>query len=75
MTRTSSAGGLNQASSLSSAPACSSQKGMSMSAVQRRGGGEVLAGLLALVRAPVEFGEAEVAVGDERAHAALLGES
>ena len=30
------------------------------------GGGKVLPGLLALVRAVVELGEAEVAVGDER---------
>ncbi len=30
--------------------------------------------LLALARAPVELAEAEVAVGDERAHAAGLGE-
>ena len=30
--------------------------------------------LLALARAPVEFAEAEVAVGDEGAHAARLGE-
>ena len=30
--------------------------------------------LLALARAPVELAEAEVAVGDERAHAARLGE-
>src|SRR5262249_30063237 len=38
-------------------------------AVHRRGSGEVLAGLLTLSRAPVEFAEAEVAVGDERSHA------
>ena len=43
-------------------------------AVHRRRGGEVLAGLLALARAPVELAEAEVAVGDERAHLELLGE-
>ena len=34
----------------------------------------MLAGLLALARAPVELAEAEVAVGDERAHAQRLGE-
>ena len=34
----------------------------------------MLAGLLALARAPVELAEAEVAVGDEGAHAARLGE-
>ena len=42
--------------------------------VHRRRGGEVLVRLLALARAPVELGEAEVAVGDERAHSARLGE-
>ncbi len=42
-------------------------------AVHRGGGGEVLTGLLALARAPVELAEAEVAVGDERAHAELFG--
>src|SRR4030095_15460160 len=41
-------------------------------AVRRRRGGEVLAGLIALARAPVELAEAEVAVGDEGAHAARL---
>jgi hypothetical protein len=34
----------------------------------------VLLRLLAFARAPVELGEAEVAVGGERAHAELLGE-
>jgi len=34
----------------------------------------VLLGLLALARAPVELAEAEVAVGDERAHAELRGD-
>jgi hypothetical protein len=34
----------------------------------------VLLGLLALVRAPVELAEAEVAVGDEPAHAQFVGE-
>ncbi len=34
----------------------------------------MLSGLLALAGAPVELAEAEVAVGDERAHAARLGE-
>src|SRR5215475_13751665 len=43
-------------------------------AVHRRRGGEVLMRLLALVRAAVEPAEAEVAVGNERAHAARLGE-
>src|SRR4029434_4496253 len=43
-------------------------------AVHRRCGGEVLLRLLALARAPVELAEAEVTVGDERAHAPRLGE-
>src|SRR5262245_48478225 len=43
-------------------------------AVHRRRGGEVLPRLLVLARAPVELAEAEVAVGDERAHAAGFGE-
>src|SRR5205823_14570121 len=43
-------------------------------AVHRRSGGEVLAGLLLLARAPTELAEAEVAVGDEGAHAARLAE-
>jgi hypothetical protein len=43
-------------------------------AVHRRRGGEMLLRLLALTRAPVELAEAEVAVGDERAHAELLSE-
>jgi hypothetical protein len=34
----------------------------------------VFAGPLALARAPVELAEAEVAVGDERAHAEVVGE-
>ena len=34
----------------------------------------MIAGLLALPRAPEELAEAEVAVGDEGAHAARLGE-
>jgi hypothetical protein len=34
----------------------------------------MLLGLLALVRAAIELAEAEVAVGDERAHAARLGQ-
>ena len=42
-------------------------------AVHRRRGGEVLLGLLALARAPVELAEAEVAVGDEGAHAEFGG--
>src|SRR5262249_45229740 len=44
-------------------------------AVHRRRGGEVLVCLLTLARAPVELAEAEVAVGDEGAHAARLGQS
>ena len=43
-------------------------------AVQRGGGGEVLASLVALARAPVERAETEVAMSDERAHAQLAGE-
>jgi hypothetical protein len=43
-------------------------------AVHRRRGGEVLLGLLSLVRAPVELAEAEMAVGDEGAHAELQGQ-
>src|SRR5262249_38379920 len=43
-------------------------------AVHRRRAGEVPARLLALARAREELPEAEVAVGDERAHAARLGE-
>src|SRR3989442_13943252 len=43
-------------------------------AIHRRPGGEVLARLLVLARAPVELAEPEVAVGDERAHAELAGE-
>jgi DNA-binding NtrC family response regulator len=43
-------------------------------AVHRCGGAEVLMGLLLLAGAPVELAEAEVAVGDEGAHAARLGE-
>jgi hypothetical protein len=38
-------------------------------AVHRRGGREVLLGLLAVARAPVQLAEAEVAVGDQGAHA------
>ena len=34
----------------------------------------MLAGLIALVGAPVELAEAEVAVGDARAHAARFGQ-
>src|SRR5262249_26867557 len=44
-------------------------------AVHRRRGGEVLLRLLALVCAPVELAEAEVAVGDEGAHAELFGQT
>src|SRR5262245_43366080 len=43
-------------------------------AVHRRRGSEMLLRLRALARAPVELAEAEVAVGDEGAHAARLGE-
>src|SRR5438046_10176647 len=43
-------------------------------AVHRYRCAEVLLGLLALVRARVELAEAEVAVGDEGAHAELAGE-
>src|SRR2546428_130320 len=43
-------------------------------AVHRRGGRAVFAGVLPLACAPVELAEAEVAVGDERAHAELVGE-
>src|SRR5882672_3202115 len=42
-------------------------------AVQRRRGPEVFSGLLALAGAPVELAEAEVAVGDEGAHAEFAG--
>src|SRR5262245_8685665 len=43
-------------------------------AVHRRRGGEVLLRLLAFTRASVELPEAEVAVGDEGAHAKLIGQ-
>src|SRR5262249_39981008 len=43
-------------------------------AVHRRRGGEMLVRLLTLARAPVELAEAEVAVGDEGAHAEVAGE-
>src|SRR5215467_2901427 len=43
-------------------------------AVHRRRGGEVFARLFALARARAQLPEAEVAVGDERTHAARLGE-
>src|SRR5262249_40718195 len=42
-------------------------------AVHRRRGGEVFLHLLPLAGAPAEFAEAEVAVGDERAHAEFCG--
>ena len=54
-----------------SVSAFSSQNRMSISRYIGRRGGEVLLGLLALVHAPVELAEAEVAVGDEGAHAEL----
>src|SRR5215831_442110 len=41
--------------------------------IHPRRGGEVLARLLALARARAQLPEAEVAVGDERTHAARLG--
>jgi hypothetical protein len=48
---------------------------MSILAVHRGRGGEVVVGLLALARATGELAEPEVAaVGDQRAHAARLGE-
>src|SRR6266849_3309321 len=43
-------------------------------AVHRGRDGEVLLCFLPLARAPGELTEAEVAVGDERAHAQLVGE-
>src|SRR5215831_3401778 len=43
-------------------------------AVHRRRGGEMLPGLLALVGTAVKLAEAEVALGDEGAHAQLLGQ-
>src|SRR5262245_35438069 len=43
-------------------------------AIHRRRVGEMRLRLLALAGAPVELAEAEVAVGDEGAHAARLGE-
>src|SRR5215510_747914 len=43
-------------------------------AVHRRRGGDVVLRLLAMAPAAVQFAEAKVAMGDERAHAAGLGE-
>src|SRR5437879_7037849 len=43
-------------------------------AVHRRGGREVFSGFLTLAQPSVELPEAEVAVGDERAHAQFVGE-
>ena len=43
-------------------------------AVNRRSGGQVLVGLRSVARSLVELAEAEVAVGDEGAHAELGGE-
>src|SRR5215467_11965468 len=43
-------------------------------AVHRRRGSQILARLLVLARARAQLPEAEVAVGDERAHAERLGE-
>ena len=57
-----------------SASACSSQKLMSISRYIVIAVGEILAGVLRLAGAAVELAQAEVAVGDERAHAVQLGE-
>ena len=43
-------------------------------AVHRRRCGEILASMLCLADAAVELAQAEVALGDERAHAVQLGE-
>src|SRR5262245_48390703 len=43
-------------------------------AVHRRRGADMFLRLLAIARAPVELAEAEVAVGDEGAHAEIFGE-
>jgi hypothetical protein len=43
-------------------------------AVHRRGGGEVLLGRLMVAGPPVELAEAEVAVGEKRAHPELVGQ-
>src|SRR5712692_1869001 len=43
-------------------------------AAHRRRGGEVLVRLLPVARAPEELTEAEVAAGDKRPHAQLVGE-
>src|SRR5215470_18177549 len=43
--------------------------------IHRRRGGQVPLRLLALARASVELAEAEMAVGDEGAHAAILGDA
>ena len=61
-------------SSSISASACSSQKRMSISRYIVVAVVRCSLRLLALAGAPVELAEAEVAVGDERAHAARLGE-
>jgi hypothetical protein len=50
--------------------ALSSQNGM----VHCRGSDQVFHGLLARANPPMQLAEAEVAVGDERAHAELVGE-
>ena len=57
----------------SSASAFSSQNVMSISRYIVVGGGQVLVGLRAVPGAAVELAEAEVAVGDEGAHAELVG--
>ena len=61
-------------SATSLAPACSSQKRMSISRYIVVAVVRCSSRLLVLAGAPVELAEAEVAVGDERAHAARLGE-
>ena len=58
-----------------SVAACSSQNRMSISRYIVVAVVRCSLRLLALARAPVELAEAEVAVGDERAHAELAGES
>src|SRR5258708_32723435 len=43
--------------------------------IHRGRGAEMVARLVAFARAPVELAEAEMAVGDERAHAARFGKT
>jgi hypothetical protein len=59
------------ASALTSASVCSRQNRMSSLAVHGRGGGEVLLGADVIACPPEELAEAEVAVGDDGAHAEL----